>query len=72
MLMISLIYTFSQLFLILLLYIPTNLKIDMENNWVIRIILNLLGYATIFIPGFILYLYVKKTKLAERPGNKIG
>ncbi len=42
---------------------------NLGNSWLFRLLLNLLGYATILIPGIILYLYVKKSKLSEKSGE---
>lgn len=41
-----------------------------ESSWVFRLILNLLGYATVVVPGLVLFLYVKKSKMLEKPGTK--
>lgn len=38
-----------------------------ESSWVFRLILNLLGYATVVVPGLVLFLYVKKSKMLEKP-----
>lgn len=43
----------------------------MNDNWIFRLLLNLLGYATIFVPGYIIYQYVKKSKYLERSGSSV-
>lgn len=44
---------------------------NFNNTWVFRLILNLLGYATVFIPGYIIFKFVKKTKYFERSGENL-
>lgn len=39
-----------------------------ESSWVFRLILNLLGYGTVVVPGLVLFLYVKKSKMLEKTG----
>ncbi|KAJ9601154.1 hypothetical protein L9F63_000674, partial [Diploptera punctata] len=39
-----------------------------EGSWLFRLSLNILGYATIFVPGFLIYKYVKKSNYLERTG----
>ncbi|XP_011255234.1 adenosine 3'-phospho 5'-phosphosulfate transporter 1 [Camponotus floridanus] len=38
-------------------------------SWVIRLCLNLLGYATILLPGCLIYKYVRYTKYIQRSGK---
>lgn len=44
---------------------------QLNDNWLFRLSLNLLGYATIFVPGYIIYQYVKKSKYLERSGSSV-
>ncbi|EZA58893.1 hypothetical protein DMN91_011048 [Ooceraea biroi] len=39
-------------------------------SWIIRLSLNLLGYATILLPGCLIYKYVRCTKYIQRSGGK--
>ncbi|PNF23605.1 Adenosine 3'-phospho 5'-phosphosulfate transporter 1 [Cryptotermes secundus] len=39
-----------------------------EGSWLFRLCLNILGYATIFVPGFLIFKYVKKSSYLERTG----
>jgi len=36
--------------------------------WVVRLLLNLLGYATIFVPGFLLIRYLRSIRYNETAG----
>jgi hypothetical protein len=36
--------------------------------WVVRLLLNLLGYATIFVPGFLLMRYLRSIRYNETAG----
>ncbi|XP_057321973.1 adenosine 3'-phospho 5'-phosphosulfate transporter 1 [Microplitis mediator] len=40
-------------------------------NWIIRLSLNLLGYATILLPGYLIYKYVRHSKYLQRTGTGI-
>lgn len=40
-----------------------------NGSWIFRLLLNLLGYATILIPGYVIFKFVKKTKYLERSGK---
>jgi len=40
-----------------------------EGSWLFRLCLNILGYATIFVPGFLIFKYVKKSNYLERTGK---
>lgn len=40
-----------------------------KGSWLFRLSLNLLGYATIFIPGFLIFKYIKISKYLERSGE---
>ncbi|KAH9507303.1 hypothetical protein Btru_056868 [Bulinus truncatus] len=41
---------------------------EWKDIWVVRLAFNLLGYATIFVPGFLLVRYLKKIKYNEIAG----
>ena len=41
----------------------------MQDYWWFRLLLNLLGYATIVIPGYLFIRYVKTSKWLENSGN---
>ncbi|XP_076638475.1 adenosine 3'-phospho 5'-phosphosulfate transporter 1 [Colletes latitarsis] len=38
-------------------------------NWIIRLCLNLLSYATVLLPGYLIYKYVRRTKYIQRGGK---
>lgn len=38
-------------------------------SWIIRLCLNLLGYATVLLPGCLIYKYVRYTKYIQRSGK---
>lgn len=38
-------------------------------SWLFSLALNLLGYGTIFLPGVIIYKYVKASKYLDRAGS---
>lgn len=38
-------------------------------NWIIRLCLNLLGYATVLLPGCLIYKYVRYMKYIQRGGK---
>ncbi|XP_065220014.1 adenosine 3'-phospho 5'-phosphosulfate transporter 1-like [Planococcus citri] len=59
------IYAFAKAFTFLLEYLRHNGDEHLENSWIFRLALNLLGYGTIFVPGFIIFQYVKRSKIAE-------
>lgn len=61
-----LMYVFYYIILTLFSYMHGE---GISEGWVFRLSLNLLGYATILVPGFALFLYVKKSKLDERYGT---
>lgn len=42
---------------------------EIQDNWIFRLTLNLLGYATIFAPGYFIFQYVKKSNYMERAGK---
>lgn len=46
----------------------TALLSSFEGSWLFRLCLNILGYATIFVPGFLIFKYVKKSNYLERTG----
>ncbi|KAJ0172422.1 hypothetical protein K1T71_012395 [Dendrolimus kikuchii] len=39
---------------------------DVEYSWFFRLLLNLAGYATIMLPGFVLYTYLKRSKYFDK------
>lgn len=40
-----------------------------QSSWVHQLILNLIGYSTVIIPGFLVFKYVEMTKFVERSGG---
>ena len=38
--------------------------------WVVRLAVNLLGYATIFVPGYLMIRYLRKVRYDETAGTK--
>ena len=38
-------------------------------NWIIRLGLNLLGYATVLLPGYIIHKYVRHSNYLQREGD---
>lgn len=38
-------------------------------NWILRLCFNLLGYATILLPGYFIYKYVQYSKYIQRSGK---
>lgn len=38
-------------------------------NWIIKLCLNLLSYATVLLPGCLIYKYVRYTKYIQRGGK---
>lgn len=40
--------------------------------WPVRLAVNLLGYATIFVPGYLLIKYLKKIRYDETAGEYIS
>ncbi|XP_076284476.1 adenosine 3'-phospho 5'-phosphosulfate transporter 1 isoform X2 [Lasioglossum baleicum] len=38
-------------------------------NWIVRLCLNLLSYATVLLPGYLIYKYVRHTKYIQRGGK---
>jgi len=42
---------------------------EIQDNWAFRLSLNLLGYATIFAPGYMIFQYVKKSNYLDRAGR---
>lgn len=43
-----------------------------KGSWIFRLALNVLGYATVFIPGILIYKYVKASKYLERAGRSMS
>lgn len=37
--------------------------------WLIRLIMNLFGYATVIVPGFIIIVYVRMSNYLDKPGK---
>ena len=42
---------------------------SLEDIWIVRLCLNLMGYATIFVPGAILIRYLRQSKYNETAGE---
>ena len=42
-----------------------------KDFWVVRLLLNLFGYATIVIPGYLIISYVKRTGYLDRAGKLV-
>ncbi|XP_068619687.1 adenosine 3'-phospho 5'-phosphosulfate transporter 1 [Battus philenor] len=64
-------WLFSQLYQELLLaYEQSDTLIYSEYSWCFRLMLNLAGYATILVPGFLLYKYLDKTNYFDKITNK--
>lgn len=45
------------------------LNINSSYEWIIKGFVNILGYSTIVIPGYMVYVYVKKSDYLERSGG---
>ncbi|XP_065292733.1 adenosine 3'-phospho 5'-phosphosulfate transporter 1 [Dermacentor albipictus] len=43
-----------------------------DNNWLLRLLVNLLGYATIIGPGALIICYVRRTKFLENQGGPLA
>jgi len=43
--------------------------LDWTNFWLLHLLLNLAGYATIILPGYLLILYVRKSGYLDRSGD---
>ncbi|XP_033217621.1 adenosine 3'-phospho 5'-phosphosulfate transporter 1 [Belonocnema kinseyi] len=39
-------------------------------NWIVRLALNLLGYATVLLPGYFIHKYVRHSKYLQREGKR--
>lgn len=39
--------------------------------WLIRLIMNLFGYATVMVPGFIIIVYVRMSNYLDKPGESV-
>ncbi|XP_072933621.1 adenosine 3'-phospho 5'-phosphosulfate transporter 1 [Epargyreus clarus] len=50
-------------------YEQTGTLTDSEYSWVFRLLLNLVGYSTILLPGFLLYKYLKKSNYFDKIAN---
>jgi len=37
--------------------------------WLLRLLLNLAGYATVIIPGYLFIRYVRKSGYLDKPGD---
>jgi len=37
--------------------------------WLLRLLLNLAGYATVILPGYLLICYVRKSGYLNKPGD---
>ena len=42
-----------------------------DRHWIVSLMLNLVGYSTVFLPGFAVIEYVRRTELFERAGQKL-
>ncbi|KAL1131327.1 hypothetical protein AAG570_010945 [Ranatra chinensis] len=40
-----------------------------KSTWLFRLLVNLFGYGTVFVPGYLIYKYVGLTKYVERSGG---
>ncbi|XP_013149272.1 PREDICTED: adenosine 3'-phospho 5'-phosphosulfate transporter 1-like [Papilio polytes] len=47
-------------------YEQTEVLIDSDYSWCFRLLLNLVGYSTILVPGYILYKYLHSTQYFEK------
>lgn len=47
-------------------------KHPLEYRWALKFIVNCFGYSCVFVPGILIYQYIKKTKYLERCANKIS
>lgn len=41
-------------------------------NTIVRLCLNLLGYATVLLPGYLIYKYVRYTKYIQKGGEYLS
>lgn len=48
---------------------PTGVGNNLIDFWIIRLAINLLGYATVFVPGAIIINYLRKIKYSETTGK---
>lgn len=48
---------------------PTEVPSSLDDSWMFRLFVNLLGYSTVIIPGGLIIYYVKKTRYLENKGN---
>ncbi|XP_076666259.1 adenosine 3'-phospho 5'-phosphosulfate transporter 1 [Andrena cerasifolii] len=65
---VSLIFEASELIKSLLNSGETFLKTS-SYNWIVQLCLNLLSYATVLLPGCLIYKYVRHTKYIQRGGK---
>ena len=42
---------------------------DWTDFWLLRLLLNLAGYATIIVPGYLLIRYIRKSGYLDKPGD---
>lgn len=67
---IGTIYIFSHLFQGILVASGQSAYFhETEYAWIFRLGINCFGYASIFVPGFLIHKYVRKTKYLERSGK---
>ncbi|XP_013179664.1 PREDICTED: adenosine 3'-phospho 5'-phosphosulfate transporter 1, partial [Papilio xuthus] len=60
-------WVFSNLYQELLdIYEHTEVLIDSDYSWCFRLLLNLVGYSTILVPGYLLYKYLHKTQYFDK------
>ncbi|XP_048735431.2 adenosine 3'-phospho 5'-phosphosulfate transporter 1-like [Ostrea edulis] len=50
---------------------PTGVGNNLIDFWIIRLAINLLGYATVFVPGAIIINYLRKIKYSETTGQGV-
>ncbi|XP_022660492.1 adenosine 3'-phospho 5'-phosphosulfate transporter 1-like [Varroa destructor] len=48
----------------------SDMEPSMENFWLLRLVFNVIGYATVALPMFLLVWYIKKNKLCQSEKNR--
>ena len=67
---ITIVYVFTQILRSIVdLKDDTAVLSSFEGSWLFRLSLNILGYATIFVPGFLIFKYIKSSNYLERTGK---
>ncbi|CAG4990924.1 unnamed protein product [Parnassius apollo] len=51
-------------------YEQSDSLIDSDYSWCFRLLLNLVGYSTVLVPGYMLYKYLEKTNYFDKITNK--